>query len=99
MFDGSYMMQIDTPVGTKSGVVNLRTEGDKVSVSIDAPIIGKQAALATIEGNTFTAEGKFRLLLAGKIEYTMRGELDGDDLHIVIDSNKGTFEARGTREA
>lgn len=98
MLDGKYTIMIDTPLGKKAGNVVLRTEGDKVYSHIDAPVIGKQEAEATADGDTFTAEGTFKLLLVGKIEYSLRGEVEGDNLHIALETSKGNFDIEGTRE-
>jgi len=97
MIDGTYTMQIDTPMGTKTGTAVVRTEGSKAYADIDAPIIGKQKAVGTVDGDSFSAEGSFKIMFVGKVDYRMRGEVVGDDLHMVIDSSKGTFEIRGVR--
>ena len=48
---------------------------------------------ANLKKNT----GKLRLGLLGKISYSMRGEVVGDDLRISIDSSKGVFGLVGKR--
>ena len=97
MIDGTYNLTIGTPLGTKSGTASLRTEGNKVYANIDAPIIGKQQAIATADGDTFTAAGSFKVMFAGTVDYTLKGEVADDNLNIVIDSNKGTFNITGVR--
>lgn len=97
MIDGSYSIQIDTPFGRKPGSVTLRTEGDTVLADIDAPVIGKQTTEGKVDGDTFTAEGTFKLKLVGKVTYSLRGEVTGDDLHIAINSSKGHFDLSGVR--
>ncbi len=97
MVDGTYTIQIDTPFGKKPGSVVLRTEGDKVISEIDAPLIGKQSTEAELDGDTFTTEGTFKLKLLGKVQYSLRGEVVGDNLTIYIDSSKGHYELAGVR--
>ena len=97
MVDGTYTIHIDTPFGKKPGTVNLRTQGDTVFADIDAPVIGKQSTEGKVDGDTFTAEGTFKLRLVGKVTYSLRGEVSGDDLNIVIDSSKGNYELSGVR--
>ena len=97
MIDGKYNVEMDTPLGHKKGTVEMTTEGDTVYADIHAPIIGKKRATGHVEGDTFTAEGTFKVPLVGKITYSLRGEVVGDDMRISIDSSKGQFEIAGKR--
>lgn len=97
MIDGTYTIQVDTPFGKKPGKVVLRTEGDVVHADIDAPVVGRQQAEGKVDGDTFTAKGTFKIMLMGKIAYSLRGEVKGDDISIVIDSSKGQFNLTGVR--
>ena len=97
MIDGTYNIIFDSALGRKQGTAVLSTDGDKLIADIDAPIIKKQHVEGRVEGDGFTAEGTFKLLLLGKITYTLRGKVDGDELRIDIDSSKGPFEVTGTR--
>ncbi len=98
MIDGTYRIEIDSPVGRKPGTVVLRADGDKAIGRIDAPVIGKQCVEGQLEGeNAFTASGKFKLFLVGAIDYSLRGEVDGDVVRISIKSSKGDFEIAGNR--
>ena len=97
MIDGTYIIEMDTPLGHKSGKVDLRTEESAVFVSFQAPIIGKQRVEGRLAGDSFTIEGSFKSLLTGKVPYTLRGTVTGDDLRIHIDSSKGSFDVTGKR--
>ena len=97
MIDGTYKIKVDTPFGRKDGTVILRTEGDAVHADIDAPVVGKRHMEGRTEGDTFTARGSGKIKLVGKIDFTLRGEVSGDDLHVNIESNKGEFKLEGTR--
>ena len=97
MIDGTYNVKVDIPLGRKDATVVLRSQGDVLSVDVDAPIIGKQHMEGQVEGNTFSAQGTTRIMLSGKINYTLTGEVSGDDLHISIQSNKGDFILDGVR--
>ena len=97
MIDGTYNIEVDTPFGRKSGKVVLRSEGDTAIGEIDAPIVGKQHVEGRLEGDTFSTEGEFKIKLVGKVNYSLKGEVVGDDLRISIDSNKGSFELKGSR--
>lgn len=98
MIDGTYRIEIDTPLGRKPGTVALRADGDKALGDIDAPLIGKQSVEGKLEDeNTFSAQGAFKLKLVGKVAYTLKGEVTGDTLRVFIESSKGNFELEGSR--
>ena len=97
MIDGTYNFDIDTPLGRKPGTLTMRTEGSAVFADIDAPVIGKQHVEGQAEGDSFTAEGTFKLLLVGKVTYSLRGKVVNDDLSIEINSSKGDLILTGTR--
>lgn len=98
MIDGTYNVEADTPIGKKSGTVALRTQGDTVLGEIDMPIVGKQNVEAEKgEGDTFSAQGVFKALLVGKVNYSLQGQVENDELHVSIVSSKGDFELKGTR--
>ena len=97
MVDGTYTIQVDTPFGSKQGTVTLRSEGDVVYGEIDAPVIGAVSTEGKLEGDVFTSEGEFKAPLVGVVTYSLRGEVKDDDLHVVIDSSKGTINMDGVR--
>lgn len=97
MIDGTYKIEVDVPFGRKSGTVILHTQGDAAVADIDAPIVGKQHVEGRVEGDTFTAQGSGKIALVGAIDYTLNGEVSGDNLIINIQSNKGELQLRGIR--
>ena len=97
MLDGTYRIKVDTPLGSKNGTVILRTEGNTVFANVDAPIVGKQTARGHADGDTFTGQGSMKIMLVGAVNYTLSGNVSGNDLVVRIQSNKGTFTLRGTR--
>jgi len=97
MIDGNYNIAVSLPGGNKPGSVELRTEGNVVYANIDAPVVGRQTLEGKVDGNTFTAEGSFRMFLLGKVKYVLNGEVSGDDLTISIESNKGELSLTGVR--
>ncbi len=97
MLDGAYQMAIDTPLGRKPGLVVIRTDGNVGTAEIDAPLVGKQRLEAHVEGDSFTAEGTFKMKLVGKLTYALAGQVEGDVLRVSIVSSKGTFELTGKR--
>ena len=98
MVDGTYKIEIDTPFGRKPGTVTLQSDGDKVLADIDAPMIGQQHAAGELVGeNEFAAQGTFKIKLIGKVDYSLHGNVVGDDIHVSIESSKGNFELDGRR--
>ena len=97
MIDGTYKMQVNTPLGSKTGTVSIRTAGATAHADIDMPIIGKQQANGTVAGDTLTASGTFKMGLMGKVSYSLQGRVVGDELHIDIQSSKGNFAITGVR--
>lgn len=97
MIDGTYKIQVKVLLGTKEGTVVLRTEGTTVFADIDAPIVGQAQLEGTADGDTFAAEGSGKIKIVGKVDYTIKGEVAGDALHIDIHSNKGDYVLEGTR--
>lgn len=97
MIDGTYKIEVNVPFGRKEGTIVLRTEGDALFADIDAPVVGKQSVTGRAEGNTFTAQGTGKVKLLGKIDYTLAGEVSGDDLLIDIQSSKGEAKLAGIR--
>ena len=97
MIDGTYKIKVDVPLGRKEGTIVLRTEGGTVFADIDAPMIGKQHVEGLAEGDTSSAQGSGKIKLVGKIDYALKGEVKGDNIHLDIQSNKGEFKIDGVR--
>ena len=97
MIDGTYRIKIDVLFGRKFGTVVLRTEGDVMFADIDAPVVGKQHLEGHVEGNAFSAKGSGRILLLGKVDFVLNGEVSGDDIRIDINTNKGDLKLEGVR--
>ena len=98
MLDGTYRIDVDSPLGRKSGTIKLATRGDTVDVAIDAPIIGRQRIAGQRQGEGFTASGSLKIMFVGKVDYTAEGHVDGDMLHAVINTSKGSFNVQGRRQ-
>ena len=97
MLDGRYKVEMVTPMGRKQGDVVLRTEGGQLFTRIDAPIIGKQEFVCSADGDSFSGEGSFKVMLLGTVTFKGRGYVEGDDLHAILETNSGTFQIEGKR--
>ena len=98
MIDGTYQAEIETKLGAKSGTATLRTEGGLVICDIDAPVIGTQHVEGVLEGDdAFIAVGTFKILVVEDIDYLVNGRVEGDELHVTVESTKGTLEFTAQR--
>ena len=97
MIDGTYKIKVDVPFGRKEGTVTLRTEGDVVHADVDAPLIGKKHGQGQLDGDAFTVQGSGKIRLVGTVDYTLKGKVSGDSLHIDVQSSKGNLKLDGTR--
>ena len=97
MVDGTYAVEVKTPLGFKSGTISVATEGDQATVSIDAPVLGKKTLKGTASDDSFEVEGVWKLLMFGKVEYSVKGTVYGDDLALDIHTSKGSTKTVGVR--
>ena len=97
MLDGTYAFEVDTKLGHKKGTLEIHVQGSTAIGTLNAPVIGKKRFEGHADGDTFTAQGTIKLMLVGKIDYSVRGQAEGDELHIAIESSKGNFNLTGTR--
>lgn len=97
MIDGTYKIKVDVLFASKEGMVDVRSEGDVAIVDVDVPIIGKDSAKGTIDGDSFTIKGSKMIFLVGKVNYSLTGRVSGDDLYVDIKSNKGSLKLKGVR--
>lgn len=97
MIDGTYTIEVNTPLGRKAGTVRMRTQGSTAYADIDMPIVGKQHVQGQADGDTFQAQGAFKMGLMGKVNYSLAGEVKGDSIRIAINSSKGNFNLSGVR--
>ena len=97
MIDGTYAIEVNTPLGRKPGTVTIRTQGTTAYADIDAPLIGKQQVVGRVDGDSFSAQGTFKLRLVGKVRYSLTGSVVDDEIRIAIESSKGSFNLVGVR--
>ena len=98
MVEGTYLLQVATPLGRKEGTAELTVNGNQLEACVDAPIIGTQEATGTLDGNRFVASGEIKVLLKGKIHYSLEGEVDDTGILIAqLVTSKGDFTVFGAR--
>ena len=97
MIDGTYLVEVDTPLGRKSGMLVMSTKGNKLEAQVDAPIIGKQQAFGKVDGQNFSVSGAVKVLLKGEITYSVEGTVSDGLLIATLKSSKGDLQMVGAR--
>ena len=98
MVDGTYFIEVDTPLGRKTGTAVLVSHGEVLEAKVEAPIIGKQEATGSVNGNSFSASGAVKIPLKGELHYTIEGEVGDDEVVVaMLKTSKGDFTIFGAR--
>jgi hypothetical protein len=97
MIDGTYNVEAKTPLGKKAGTIVLATEDNVCNAELS--VAGKTAHLkGTVDGENVTFEGSTKMPFPfGKVNYTLVGTVEGDNLHGTCKTKKFSFEINGTR--
>ena len=96
--EGTYFLQVDTPLGRKEGTAELVVRGNVLDARVDAPIIGKQQAAGVLNGNSFTANGEIKVPIKGKVGFALKGEVGADGILVAqLSTSKGDFTVFGAR--
>jgi hypothetical protein len=76
--DGTYKIEIDSPMGKQEATLTLKTDGDKLT-GTDESFFGKHAFTGTVKGDTVTWTSDVSTPMGSiKLEYT--GKVSGDDI-------------------
>lgn len=97
MIDGTYAINIKTPMGLKKGELTLAGK--------DGVLTGKMVALGkendinpgTYDGDHFAFSGELKTAV-GKLAYDLSGTVNGDELSGVAKTKKGDLTLKGTRK-
>jgi hypothetical protein len=96
VIDGTYQIQLDTPVGKQDIKAVLKTEGNKLIGSSDS-LLGKLDFTGVVKGDTFSWD----MVISGsvgsmKLEFT--GKLSGDEISGAVKAGEwGKFPYRGKK--
>ncbi|MBR6033414.1 MAG: hypothetical protein IKP28_01505 [Clostridia bacterium] len=96
MIEGSYSLNLNTPMGNIPCMVNLWFEGKILNGKIE--IMGSKNFLkgGKAEDNKCFFEGEINTPL-GNISYKILGIIEGDKINIFAETNKGNFNLNGNR--
>ena len=85
--DGTYKIEVDTPIGKQEATLTLKTDGDKLSGTAESTM-GKNEFTGTVKGDTLTWTMDINSPMGEmKLEYTAK--VTGDD--IAGEVSVGTF--------
>ncbi len=94
--DGLYEFNIKSPMGNIKAFVKLITNGNVLSGYVD--VMGKRNEFnnGSIQGNNLSLKGKISAGMMN-IQYTIIGNVIGDNLNISAQTNMGNFNLQGLR--
>ena len=94
--DGLYEFNIQTPMGNIKALVKLITCGNTLNGYVD--VMGKRNEFknGTVNGNSLSLNGKISAGFAN-IQYNIIGNVQGNNLNLVAQTNMGNFNLQGVR--
>lgn len=96
MIDGTYNVQVDTPLGPKSGTLTMHTDGGTLTGSLALGGQSGEFSDGTVDGTEFRISGKQRVLMM-PLDYQITGRVDGDTVSATAATNMGDMKLTGTR--
>ena len=96
MLDGTYSIQMRTPMGPKDGKLLLRTQGNLLSGVLEVLGNANPFTNGQADGNRCRFSSQFKTAL-GSVDYEAEGQVDGDTLTAVSRTAKGDLKITGTR--
>jgi len=77
--DGTYKIEIDTPMGKQEATLVLKTDGDKLSGTTESPFGKTDFSGGTVKGDDISFNMEMSSPMGSmKLEYT--GKVSGDDI-------------------
>ena len=86
--DGTYEVQVDTPLGVQSVKLTLKTDGDSLSGSVESQMGSAEFSGGKVNGDEVTCRMKTDSPL-GELDLEYKGKITGDD--IIGEVNTGIF--------
>jgi len=98
MIDGTYKIQMDSPVGAKEGTAVLITSGEKLTGSLTAMGVQIDIENGKVTDNSFTFGGKLESFV-GPVIFAVGGSVEGDTIQGIAHIANRDFVFTGTRES
>ena len=77
--DGTYDIQIDTPMGAQSAKLMLKTDGDVLSGSVESQMGSSEFSGGTVNGDEVAWMMKIKTPM-GEMDLEYKGTVNGDDI-------------------
>lgn len=99
MISGTYTAQVETPIGTKRGTLQLR-EGENGTLQGSLTVLGGTTEIedGKLQGAKLSFRGTLSVPFIGALPYTFEGEHEGSRITGVAHSKMGDIAISGTRE-
>ena len=95
--DGTYEVEIDTPIGAQSAKLTLKTDGSSLSGSIDSPLGAQDFSGGSVSGDDISWGMEINSPM-GKMNLEYKGKVTGDDITGEIKMGDfGTSSLKGKR--
>jgi hypothetical protein len=95
--DGTYDVQVDTPMGAQPAKLTLKTEGDSLSGSVESQIGSSEFSGGTVNGDEVTWQMKVNSPM-GELDLEYMARITGDDISGEIKAgNFGSSPFNGKR--
>lgn len=96
MLDGKYGCSLNTPMGAINGTITLMSNGNNVQGILETMGMKNNFQGRKANENECDFKGNFNTPL-GNIEYTARCTVNGNQLELMTNTNKGNFKITGKR--
>ena len=96
MIDGTYKIQMDSPVGAKEGTAVLITSGEKLTGSLTAMGVQIDIENGKVNDNSFTFGGKLESFV-GPVIFAVGGSVEGDTIQGIAHIANRDFVFTGTK--
>jgi len=95
--DGTYNLELDTPMGKRTSKLTLKTDGDSLS-GTHSDEMGEQSFTdGTVSGDDFTFSTKVSSPM-GEFQLSFKGTVSGDAISGEVQAGQfGSFPFKGTR--
>jgi hypothetical protein len=94
--DGTYKIEIDSPMGKQEATINLKTDGDKLTGTAES-MFGKSDFTGTVKDDTLSWSTEISSPM-GQVKLDYTGKVSGDDISGELKAgNFGTSPFKGKR--
>ena len=95
--DGTYKIEIDSPIGKREATITLNTEGEALSGSMESPVGSATFRGGKASGDQFACDVTINTLM-GEMEQSYKGTVKGDEISGDVKmGNYGTTTFKGKR--